>query len=262
MSHSDISYYNKCFTEENLYYENVLVVNNKTYDKYSKLNIKNMILLENNIPLLTINSKNTFDKNNIKCLFFSRVSYDKNIIMLMQAIDKLSNNYNIHLDIYSEFNYTLNYYYNLIVNKSSITICNPVSNLKLIEIYKLYDIVILPSVSEGCSLNVLESINNEIPIICTKNIGNYEIINDELPMFEFDGLSICDDDIYVFNYNKNLFEIVNKIEYTINNYTTIKQNTIKLKNKISDKFFNMASYIMKLNNLLDNTNIFINKPVL
>ena len=216
--------------------------------------------------------------------------------MLMQAIDKLSTNYNIHLDIYSEFNYTLNYYYNLIVNKSSITICNPVSNLKLIEIYNLYDIVILPSVSEGCSLNVLESINNEIPIICTKNIGNYEIINDELPMFEFDGLSVCDDDIYVFNYNKileaigycfdtnelkldiltpdfinnsekknvynkNLFEIVNKIEYTINNYTTIKQNTIKLKNKISDKFFNMASYIMKLNNLLDNTNILINKPV-
>ena len=116
-------------------------------------------------------------------------------------------------------------------------------------------------------------------------------------MFEFDGLSVYDDDIYVFNYNKileaigycfdtnelkldiltpdfinnsekkivynkNLFEIVNKIEYTINNYTIIKQNTIKLKNKISDKFFNMASYIMKLNNLLDNTNIFINKPVL
>ena len=216
--------------------------------------------------------------------------------MLMQAIDKLSNNYKIHLDIYSEFNYTLNYYYNLIVNKSSITICKPVSNLELIEIYKLYDIVILPSVSEGCSLNVLETINNEIPIICSKNIGNYEIINDELPMFEFDGLSVCDDDIYVFNYNKilesigysfdtnklkldiltpefinnsekknvynkNVFEIINKIEYTINNYTLIKQNTINLKNKISDKFFNMASYIMKLNNLLNNTNILINSPV-
>ena len=143
----------------------------------------------------------------------------------------------------------------------------------------------------------MESINNEIPIICSKNIGNYEIINDELPMFEFDGLSVCDNDIYVYNYNKllesigysfdtnklkldiltpdftnnsekkiiydkNVFEIVNKIEYTINNYAIIKQNTINLKNKISDKFFNMASYIMKLNNLLDNINIFINKPVI
>jgi hypothetical protein len=63
-------------------------------------------------------------------------------------------------------------------------------------------------------------------------------------------------------YDKNVFEIVNKIEYTINNYAIIKQNTINLKNKISDKFFNMASYIMKLNNLLDNINIFINKPVI
>ena len=312
MSHSDISEYNRDFTREKSYYENIIVINNFTYNKYIKLGVKNITLLENNIPLLTIKKKPTFDKNNIplltihnkhmfeknytfdknniKCLFFSDASYDKNIIMLMQSIDILSQKYNIYLDVYGEINHTLEHYYNLLVNKKNIKFMTPILCVDSSKIYNLYDIVILPSVSEGCSLNVLESINNEIPILCSKNVGNYEIINNELPMFELNGLSIHDDDIYVYNYNKllesigycfepndigvdiltpnlindseknslynnNLNEMINKIEYTINNYDEVKQNTVNLKKKITDKFFNMASYILKLNNLLTNSHI-------
>jgi glycosyltransferase involved in cell wall biosynthesis len=215
--------------------------------------------------------------------------------MLIQAIDILSQKYNIYLDIYSEINYTLQYYHNLLINKSAVRFIAPIVNFET-NIYNLYDIVLLPSVSEGCSLNVLESINNEIPIVCSKNIGNYEIINDDLPMFELNGLSIYDSNIYVCNYNKllegigycfepnnigldilipninnsekfilynnNLNEIINKIEYTLNNYDKVKQNTINLKNKITNKFFNISSYILKLNTLLNPTKIFINRSVI
>jgi hypothetical protein len=312
MSHSDISFYNRDFTRQKSYYENIIVINKFTYNKYIELDVKNITLLENNIPLLTINKKHTFNKNNIpaltinnkhmfdknntcdknciKCLFFSRASYDKNLIMLMQSIDILSQKYNIYLDVYSEINHTLEYYYNLLVNKKNIKFMSPILCVDSSNIYDLYDIVMLPSVSEGCSLNVLEAINNEIPILCSKNIGNYEIINNELPMFDLTGLSIHDNDIYVYNYNKllesigycfepnatgldiltpnlindskkiilynnNLNEIINKIEYTINNYDKVKQNTVNLKKKITNKFFNMASYILKLNSLLSNKQI-------
>ena len=300
MSHSDISFYNKLFTEEITHYDKIIVINKATLNKYIKLNIKNIILLENNILLSTLKNNKKFDENNIKCLFFSRASYDKNVIMLMQAFDILSQKYNIYLDIYSDFNYTLKYYYNLLVNKKAIRIMNPIENSDYSDsnkIYSLYDIVLLPSVSEGCSLNILESINNEIPILCSKNIGNYEIINDELPMFELNNLSIHDNDLYVYNYDKllenigycfksnkkkldiltpdftndpnkkilynnNLYEIKNKIEYTINNYVIVKQNTINLKNKITNKYFNMGSYILNLNKLVNNTTIFIDQGVL
>jgi hypothetical protein len=298
ISHSDISYYNKLFIENNIYYNNILVVNNKTYDKYTNSNINNVILLKNNISLLPINnSKHNFNKNKIKCLFFSRTSYDKNLIMLIQSIDILSKKYDIQLDIYGEFNYTLYYYYDALANKSAINIYQPQLNSDINVIYNLYDIVILPSVSEGCSLNVLESINNEVPILCTKNVGNFEIINNKLPMFDFDCMHLHDNDISVndynklleyigysfdlnnFNldiltpnilnnsnknniiYNKNVNEIINKIEYTINNYEIIKLNTINLKKELINDYFNMASYIMKINNLLTFTVNIINEPI-
>jgi glycosyltransferase involved in cell wall biosynthesis len=258
ISHSDISYYNKYFTENSGLYNKIIVVNNSCYQKYKKLNVDNVVLMRNNIEILTVESKREFDSSCIKVLFFSRTSYDKNVIMLMDVIDRLwSEGVKIYLDIYSDLDKTTSYYYNMVKHKECIAIKAPTNNK---NIYLEYDLCVLPSVSEGCSMNVLESINHEVPILCSKNIGNEEIIENYFPMFDLIGLDSCKDDLYVTNYNKllisigykldkndlglelmksgrevydkNVNEMKRKIQMVIDNYSFYKNQTITLKNNI------------------------------
>ena len=51
--------------------------------------------------------------------------------------------------------------------------------------YNSHDFCFLPSVSEGCSYGILESINHELPIITTNIKGNQEIIKNLQPTVNF-----------------------------------------------------------------------------
>ena len=283
ITHSEVSYYNKYFSENSDYFEKIITINKQTYNKYKKINIKNVILLHNNINEINkISNIYTFNKENIKILFFSRSSYDKNVIMLLYAINKIiDKGYKVIIDLYTDNNNTINFYHNLLKNKSSINFKKFTNNK---DIYLDYDFCILPSVSEGCSMNILESINYQIPILCTMIQSNNEIINNYLPMFNFNNLDNISN-LFIYNYNdfleiigyetsfnntqlgiltpyitnnknkimifeNNLNEIVNKIEELINNYDFYKNKTIELKNFIRNKYFNIKKYIQEINNLI------------
>jgi glycosyltransferase involved in cell wall biosynthesis len=207
--------------------------------------------------------------------------------MLMDVIDRLwSEGIKIFLDIYSDLDKTTSYYYNMLEHKECITIKPPTNNK---NIYLDYDLCVLPSVSEGCSMNVLESINHEVPILCSKNVGNEEIIEQDFPMFDLIGLDCCKDDLYVTNYNKlltsigykiekndlgldlmksgrevydkNVEEMKRKIQMVIDNYSFYKNQTLTLKNNIKDKFFNIKQYMSEMNNLLSDNTVIIDYPV-
>ena len=61
-------------------------------------------------------------------------------------------------------------------------------------------------------------------------------------------------------YNNNVLEIMNKIKLIINNYSFYKNQTIKLKEKISTTYYNIKDYLIQLNNLFSiNTIIIDNK---
>ena len=287
ISYSEISYYNKYFTENNSAYHKIITVNDACYEKYKKLNIENVVLLRSCMQSLDITSTRIFNKECIKILFFSKLSHDKNLIMLMDAIEKLrSENIFVFLDIYSDLDSTTQYYYNQLKYKEFITIKKMTLDK---DVYLNYDLCILPSVSEGSSINVLDSINYEIPILCSKNIGNQEIIQEDFPMLELVGLDCCKDDLYTRNYNKilksigyiikdndlgldimksdkkvyhnNVEEIKQKIQLIINNYAFYKTQIIYLKKKLKSTFFNVKQYIIEINNLLSDKVVVIDYPV-
>lgn len=289
ISHSEVSYYNNYFVKNHKYFKNIIVVNNQTYNKYSLMGVTNMMLLRNVVPIKENMNRKIFDKKQIKILFFSRSSYDKNLIMLFYAIKKLGVNF--VLDIYSDIDNTTKYYYDLMDCKN-INIFNVTDNK---NIYLDYDLCVLPSVSEGCSMNILESINYEVPIICTKIMANNEIIHDMLPMFEFDNIEQPNSKLFIYNYNehlsilgyefsntnelkiltpyvtnneqqiklfeKNINEMVTKILLLTNNYDYYKTKVRDLKKMISLDFFDIKTYIMNINNMMSRNTIIVDREV-
>lgn len=289
ISHSEVSYYNDYFTKNHKYFKNIFVVNQRTFDKYISHGVTNVKLLRNVIPIKQNVKSKLYDNTKIKILFFSRSSYDKNLIMLLYAMKQLGENF--VLDIYSEIDETTKYYYNLL-NCKNINICNVTDNK---DIYLEYDLCVLPSVSEGCSMNILESINYEIPIICTKLMSNNEIIRNELPMFDFDNIENPNSQLFICNYiehllilgyefknienlqivtpfltknkkmievfEKNVNEIVQKILLLTNNYTLYKTKTQNLKKNISSTFFDVKSYIKNISNIMSNNIVIIDREV-
>jgi glycosyltransferase involved in cell wall biosynthesis len=299
ISHSDISYYNKYFIENNKHFKKIMAVNNVTINK---LPINNMALLrnvyydlsnsdeaKNSVNVIDTNTNN--NTNNINILFFSRTSYDKNIIMLLFAIDEVCNTFkNVFLHVYDNIDETIFDYFNRLSNKEHIIFHEPILNANKSQIYSQYDFCILPSVSEGCSYNILESIYYDVPIICTNFYANDEIIREHLPMFNFIGdlNSINETRLHIYNYNahlnsigydtdytsisissdtykKNIFnqnkkEIVNKVKLLINNLDFYKSETKKLKEHIYNDFYNVEEFTLKLLSYTNSEFIFINRP--
>jgi hypothetical protein len=287
MTHSEISSYNQYFVNNHTYYNKIICINNQSLKKYLSNGITNINLLRNNIKYINnLPIKKIFDKKNIKLLFFSRCSTDKNLIMLIYTLKELIKMYdNITLNLYSdeplEFEKYVIKEFNL---ENNVIINASISNINYQDIYCKYDLCILPSVSEGISLNILESINCEIPILCTNIKSNQEIINGYLPLINFENLqNIADKNMYVYNYDKfldslgyvinqtkcespythnnkdkiNIFnnniELIKKEICTIlDNYEFYKLRTIELKNKLKNIYFDIDSYIDNFLNIILN----------
>ena len=263
--HSEISYYNKYITEKSsIIFNKIIFVNESSFNKFRFLN--NKLLLKNNI-LLKSNKiiKNNNDK--FKILYFSRNSPEKNLFLLIYIF----NNYkmkNIELHIYTD-NEVEKY-----INCDSIYMHPFTTTLNKNDIYKLFDMTILPSVSEGTSYSILESINNNIPVLCTKINSNNEIIRNQLPQINFEGLQKkLDENNYILDYNdiikeiigydpknnsidnedifnKNIIELKDKIIDFKNNINLYVKKTKNLKNLIEDNYFNIFNYVKNLNNII------------
>jgi hypothetical protein len=246
---------NKEFIKNSSDYYKIIATNDYIYQKYKKLNIENVVLLSNNLELVNITSHSKiFNKKLIKALFFLRTPNDKNTIMLIDAIERLiADNVPIYLDVYSdihpsELKYKLKYKNNIIFKK--------IPNNK--QIYLQYDICLVPYLLNLYN-DILDPINYEIPVICSKNLENDEIIQNKLPMFEF-----CDTDIGIEDFNiheQNVEEIKRKTNILIQNFRFYKEKTIKLKQKIGVQFFNIKQYMIDLNNLLSENIKIIDYPV-
>lgn len=284
MVHSDVAYYNSYFIANADKFEKIIVINKQTLNKYREKNIDKVVLIYNNIKFtkeLPIKAKRT----PYKFLFFSRASVDKNLIMLLYAFKKLIKKYEyFELDLYIGNNQYIQKYIDFLGLQPHVFSRDPVSvsNDEKSLLYSQYDVCLLPSVSEGCSLNILESIDAQTPILCSNIEPNREIINGLLPMFEFknlDDISSKYDFIYDYNeyidslgydiqekkiespyltyndlkiciFEKNIDIIVDCIECLISNFEHYKNNTIILKKLLKNKYFNLEKYYKDFHQVL------------
>ena len=247
VTHSDVAYSNSFIKKYNKYFYKIITVNNYTIDKlHSILNIdkKQCIKLINytdmNRSFSTdsslfskvetkenrniVNEKKVYKKNNIFGVI-TRFSHDKNIPMLIISlviVFRKYPNYKCYF-VGSETEYYDNYlkYLCKIYNiENNIQFEGYQTDTK--KYYNMFDFVILPSVSEGCSFNIIETYINKLPIICSDVGGNHEIVKNEKNGYIYEYTNIKEFEkstIYINNYNEQLSNIGYIINQNIeNNY--------------------------------------------
>ena len=241
LTHSDVSYVNDFILNNNSYYP--LFLNEITKRKFNERNINGSILynyLENSS---VVNNK-AFDKNNIKMLYCNRISPDKNLLMLIASYKKIIEIYpNIVLtilaggslnneNISSEFKLIINYINYFNIPKKNLILLNDTKDTQ--KYYLENDFCILCSVSEGCSYNLLESINYEVPIIHTNIIPHNEITNGKMPSITFDELIEFNNMLFCIKdydeYNKKIGYIISD-ELCQNCYINYKNSISKIYNE-------------------------------
>jgi glycosyltransferase involved in cell wall biosynthesis len=76
--------------------------------------------------------------------------------------------------------------------------------------YEMFDFIVLPSVSEGASYNIIESMNYGLPVVCSDVGGNHELIKDQINglLFEYSNIKKFEEKtVYIKNYNNQLVNI-------------------------------------------------------
>lgn len=230
-------------------FDKIICANKYVEKLYLNEQLKNIKLLYPNMKLIENIQKKKFDITNVKLLYWSNTSNDKNILTIINSIDKLIDiNKNIKLDIYVGSNEFINYYCNNLNNRKNIVIkSNLNDNINLNNIYSNYDINLSLCNNSNNLINILSSINAEIPIICTNTNTNIEIIENYLPMFDITDKTI---------------EIISKINIIINNYDYYVKKIIGLKKNIKKNYFDIKRYAIEISDLFVDDAKFIDKKVL
>jgi glycosyltransferase involved in cell wall biosynthesis len=222
VTHSDVAYSNYFIEKYHKFMHKILTVNNYTIEKLEKIdNIKknkffkiinySNILNENTLIPQEIPIK-IYNKNK-KFGVISRFSEDKNIPMLLNALVKIFimyPSYRCYLigcdsENYDNYLKFLIKYFNL---QNFIIFEGYQSNT--LKYYEMFDFIILPSVSEGCSYNIIEAMNLKVPIIASNVGGNKELIKDKINgiLIEYNGIKKIEEKyIYIKNYNEHLINI-------------------------------------------------------
>ena len=230
VTHSDVAYSNIFIKKYfNLFYK-ILTVNNYTIEKIvNKLNIKyesqtKLIKIINYSNILELDNKKIYPFDAMKVLskkfgIISRFSEDKNIPMLLCALVEVFKKYNdykfyligCHNENYDNYLKYLCKYLN--IDKYVFFEGYQKDTLKY---YKMFDFIILPSLSEGCSYNIIEAMNLGVPIICSDVGGNHELIQNNINGITINYTNIRlfeKTKLYIENYNEHLSEV----GYIINN---------------------------------------------
>lgn len=284
ITHSDISYINEYICSNKMYIKKIICINNTTVSKFIKNNIYNVSLLKNYLPYDTITHQPIKTTYNIG--FVSRLSKDKNIILLLYAIKRiLESNKNIILHIIGtdteKMNKTINYYINHLKLESKVINHGLQKQHKVKELYSMIDICVLPSINEGMSYNLMECILYEIPLVVTNtnsNIellensaeyftikNNNELLNDTISINNYDNLitnvgyinttSKLDLELYTSdilklsqndNFEENIISLKKSIINVINNYNNYKEKISILKKIKNKEYFSEERYINDL----------------
>lgn len=146
----------------------------------------------------------------------------KGLYYLLKAI-KNSSNKNISLNLCIPKRYIDIYPFLKSNYDDGLMSCKGFTN-QIDEFYSKIDYLVVPSISDGFAQVVLESLERNIPVICSDAVGSSEYIDDNFG--------------YTFNSQsaENLTQILNEISLSDLNskIKTISNNFIMLKNKIEN----------------------------
>lgn len=216
VTHSDVAYANYFIQHYNKYIYKIITVNNYTINKLSKiLHINNdkFIKLINYVNIKPLNNNENIYVKNKKFGIISRFSEDKNLPMFLLSLVEVFKKYpdykcylvGTHTKYYDDY------------LKDIIKINNLKKNIlfegyqnNVIKYYEMFDFVILPSVSEGTSYNIIESMNYGLPVLCSDVGGNHELIKDEINglLFRYSNIKKFEEKtVYITNYNNQLTNI-------------------------------------------------------
>lgn len=211
--HSDLCPTNTFFEKNNKYFDGVICVGKNSIKKVKKLYPKKII---EHLPNYVnhVGRKNKPNNKKFRIHFVGRLSYEKNIPMLIDAIDK---NDDIELHLYGSSSSSMHSEY----SNYELFLKTHAQNLGLLsdpvvcffhdytdnldELYLNADCVIIPSVHEGTPYCMLESLSYDIPVIA-HNVGSInEYIEHEVNgfLFNFDGI----------NWNKREYKKSLSVDY-------------------------------------------------
>lgn len=189
-----------------------------------KLKSENIIWFPNARKKQTISASNKFSK---KFVFISRVTQEKGIKLLIEAMKGFSDNYT--LDIYGPIA-EKSVFDQLFFDQKNVTYRGVLSPDKVIPTLMMYDVLVLPTlhVNEGYPGIIIESLSCGKPIITTKLVSLSEIIEDYK-----DGILIDRGD---------LSQLKNAIKFfDIDNYKKFSKNAL-----LKFELFNQENVFSKL----------------
>jgi glycosyltransferase involved in cell wall biosynthesis len=254
VTHSDVAYSNYFIEQYSKYFYKIITVNDYTINKLTKLLNINKNKFIKIINYVTIKSSNNeyINIKNKKFGLISRFSEDKNLPMFILSLINVFKKYpnykcylvGTHTKYYDEYLKDIVKINNL---KKNIIFEGYQNNVT--KYYEMFDFIVLPSVSEGASYNIIESMNYGLPVVCSDVGGNHELVRNKINglLFEYSNIKKFEEkNIYITNYNNQL----SNIGYIINDDN--------FNNKyINKSIFNKIEVIVP-NNLICNKNGCIN----
>ena len=245
ITHSDVAYSNYYIDKYHTLFHKIITVNNYTIHKlhtFLKINIDKFIKIINYTDIINYNIENTIKEKKYKFGVISRFSEDKNIPMFILSIIPIFKKYpkyKCYL-VGTESEYYNEYLkYIIKINNLQNYILFEGYQENVVKYYEIFDFVILPSVSEGCSYNIIEAMSLGLPVICSNVGGNDELIKNDDNGVIYNYTSIRELEkkyIYIKNYNEQL----SKIGYFINENT--ENNKFIFYNNFS-KYDKIKAYI-------------------
>ena len=283
ITHSDVAYANYFIKlYYNIFYK-IITVNQYTIDKLCNLlkirvddnKFYKFINSVNNDKSINNNDKSINNKflEKIKTKKFgviSRFSEDKNIPMFIYALEHVFKKYPdykcylIGCDTEKYDDYLKN-----LVKKVSLgkNIYFEGYQKDVSKYYKILDFIVLPSVSEGASYNIIEAINYGLPVITSNVGGNHELITDDINgiLYEYEGIRDFEKkNIYIHNYNEQLSIIgyfikdeLNNIDYSFNNICKVSNTNVIIPFFINCNKHNIINHSCEICiKIMNKTNIF------
>ena len=269
ITHSDVAFSNSVIGKYHTSFYQILTVNEITksklihFYKINPLKIKKIINYKKPLEIKVENKK-----NNIFGVI-TRFSSDKNIVMLLFALKTIFIQYPHYTCILvgyedKETDIYLKYLTNYLQIETHVRFDGFKENTTLY--YELFDFIILPSVSEGCSYNVLESMMYEKLIVLSDVGGNRELFPNNTCIFiEYDGIKEFEKKtMFITNYEAQLellgyiiIELHEKKHYTyqqiFNNQRIIPSilvNSIKHNKKIEKQKNRWRENQLKIENAI------------
>jgi len=221
VTHSDVAYSNYFVEKYNKYIHKIVTVNLYTIKKLTTLlkisitkffKITNIFdnLHQDEVKKKEINNISVRKLKNKKFGVIARFSEDKNIPMFIYSLLDVFKKYpdykcylvgtdNIYYDNY------LKYLCKLLDIEEFISFEGYQDDV--FKYYKIFDFIVLPSVSEGCAYNIIEAMSLGKPVITSDVGGNHELIKNNVNGFIYQYSRIKEFEsktIYIKNYNEQL----------------------------------------------------------